>query len=102
MASTERTLSKKLAPLRELRGVRAVRVLGAVVVELAERVDIASIQRKFVARGVWVRPFGALVYVMAPFVISQEDLDFLVNAVAAVVFEEAVPRTLEQVEEAKS
>lgn len=90
VAGIEKVLWRKLAPLRKLRGVKAVRVLGAVgVVEMVERVDLAAIQRKFVARGVWVRPFGALVYVMPPFVISPEDLEFLVDAVVEVVREEA-------------
>ncbi|MDE5944489.1 MAG: aminotransferase class III-fold pyridoxal phosphate-dependent enzyme, partial [Rikenella sp.] len=78
-----------LAPLRELISegrVRDVRVLGAIgVVETERPVEMASIQRAFVEAGVWVRPFGRLVYVMPPYVIGDEDLQRLCRAVAEVV-----------------
>ena len=59
-----------------------VRVLGAIgVVELKEMVDQAAIQAEFVKRGVWVRPFGKLVYLMPPFIIDDNDLQQLISAV---------------------
>lgn len=89
VARIEAILARELAPLRELipeGRVRDVRVLGAIgVVETARPVEMASIQRAFVEAGVWVRPFGRLVYVMPPFVIGDEDLRRLCRAVAEVV-----------------
>ena len=59
-----------------------MRVLGAIgVVELNEAVNLADIQPKFVEQGVWVRPFGKLVYLMPPFIMSDDDLDYLTQAV---------------------
>ncbi|ABB24907.1 adenosylmethionine--8-amino-7-oxononanoate transaminase [Pelodictyon luteolum] len=66
-------------------GVADVRVLGAIgVVELKRPVDMATIQREFVRRGVWVRPFGRLVYLMPPFIIDDPDLAVLCRAVREV------------------
>ncbi len=81
-------LETGLALCRELPGVADVRVLGAIgVVELKEPVAMQTIQPAFVAKGVWVRPFGRLVYLMPPFIMEQEDLAFLTAAVCAVVTE---------------
>lgn len=85
----ESILREELEPLRELipaGRVRDVRVLGAIgVAELEKPVEMASIQRAFVEAGVWVRPFGRLVYIMPPYVISNEDLRMLCRAVVTVV-----------------
>lgn len=63
-----------------------VRVLGAIgVVELQEPVVMSDIQPRFPEQGVWVRPFGKLVYVMPPYVISDEDLNTLCKAICTVV-----------------
>lgn len=84
----EAGLRNGLAPCRELAYVYDVRVLGAIgVVELRQPVRMAEIQDAFVAAGVWVRPFGRLVYVMPPYVMSDQDLDFLTGAVVRVVTE---------------
>ena len=62
------------------------RALGAIgVIEMKEPVELASIQKQFVAEGVWVRPFGKLVYVMPPFIISDSELECLMGAVYKVV-----------------
>jgi adenosylmethionine-8-amino-7-oxononanoate aminotransferase len=82
----ETGLRKGLEPCRELEKVSDVRVLGAIgVVELKEPVDMSVVQPAFVAHGVWVRPFGRLVYLMPPFVTEAEQLDQLTSAVCAVV-----------------
>jgi adenosylmethionine---8-amino-7-oxononanoate aminotransferase len=63
-----------------------VRVLGAIgVVEVKAPVDVVAMQRELVARGVWVRPFGKLVYVTPPFCISDEQLDCLTGAIVEAV-----------------
>lgn len=90
IAEIESTLREELAPLQKSEGVRDVRVLGAIgVVEMEEPVDMARIQRAFVEVGVWVRPFGRLVYVMPQYVISDEDLRTLCRAVVRVARAEA-------------
>lgn len=79
-------LQQGLAPCAGLPGVTDVRVCGAIgVVELDAPVDMAVIQPQFVTQGVWVRPFGRLVYVMPPFVISEADLATLCGAIVTVV-----------------
>ncbi len=91
VAQIEAILREELLPLRDrlVPGegrLRDVRVLGAIgVVEVERPVEMASIQRAFVEAGVWVRPFGRLVYVMPPYVISDEELRRLCRAVCAVV-----------------
>jgi adenosylmethionine-8-amino-7-oxononanoate aminotransferase len=82
-------LDTGLRRCQDLLGVKEVRVLGAIgVVELAEAVDMVRIQERFVAHGVWVRPFGKLVYVMPPYTISNEDLETLTDAIYKVVSKE--------------
>ena len=84
----ERALHSGLAPCRDLRQVADVRTLGAIgVVELHQPVDMRSIPHAFVKRGVWLRPFGRLVYVMPPYVISDEELAQLTTAIVEVVAE---------------
>lgn len=85
----ERGLTIGLAPCRGLPGVADVRVLGAIgVVELMQPLALAAVQPRFVELGVWVRPFGRLVYLMPPYIVSEEQLASLCRAVVAVVEEQ--------------
>ena len=81
-------LEAGLAPCRGLPGVAEVRVLGAIgVVELERPVVMRDLQRRLVERGVWLRPFGRLLYLMPPFVIEARDLARLCAATVAVLDE---------------
>lgn len=82
----EKGLKRGLAPCSELDQVADVRVLGAIgVVELKQAVDLRTIQPALVDAGVWVRPFGKLVYLMPPFIMDDTDLTFLTSAVYGVL-----------------
>jgi adenosylmethionine-8-amino-7-oxononanoate aminotransferase len=81
-------LTEALAPCRGLAAVADVRVKGAIgVVELARTPDLARLRRRFVEEGVWLRPFGTVVYLMPPFTIAEPDLARLADAVVTVVGE---------------
>lgn len=82
VASIEVQLQESLEESRTIDSVADVRVLGAIgVVEMQEPVDMAQAQAFFVDRGVWIRPFGKLVYIMPPYVIEDEDLGKLCKAI---------------------
>jgi len=82
----EAWLEADLAPCRALPQVAEVRVLGAIgVVELKQPVVMKQIQPQLVDAGVWVRPFGKLVYVMPPYIIGQHDLATLTAAIGQVI-----------------
>ncbi|MEB5930497.1 adenosylmethionine--8-amino-7-oxononanoate transaminase [Acinetobacter schindleri] len=82
----EQVLKDYLQPLNALPQVADIRVLGAIgVVELQQSVDLASFQAECVRRGVWIRPFGRLVYVMPPFVISAEQLKILLTHMCEMI-----------------
>lgn len=82
----ERLLTEGLVPLKDNSCVREVRTLGAIgVVELRSQVNIAELQTIFVQEGVWIRPFGKLIYVMPPYIITDEELNKLTSAIVKVV-----------------
>lgn len=79
-------LARELEPCRQAAAVKDVRVLGAIgVVELHQPVDMAWVQPQFVAQGVWLRPFGRLIYTMPPYLIEPQELSQITTAISTVV-----------------
>ena len=86
VAAISHGLANGLAGCRGLPAVADVRVLGAIgVVELHEPVDMERVAPAFVEQGIWIRPFGKLVYTMPPYVIDSDDLRRLTDGIHAVV-----------------
>ncbi|WOJ88983.1 adenosylmethionine--8-amino-7-oxononanoate transaminase [Methylocapsa polymorpha] len=86
VARISAALSRDLEPCRDLPGVRDVRVKGAIgVVELDRIEDMGELKRRFVAAGVWVRPFRNIVYLTPAFMIGEEDLKRLTDAIVSVL-----------------
>ena len=81
----EMHLRSGLEPARVLPNVADVRVLGAIgVIEMRETVDLKNAQAAFVERGLWVRPFGKLIYAMPPFVMGDDELHALTRGMVEV------------------
>ena len=89
ISTIEESLTQGLAPCASLNKVRDVRVLGAIgVVELKDEVNMPMLQRAFVEAGVWIRPFGKLVYVMPPYIIKKHQIETLTNVIFNVLSDE--------------
>lgn len=90
VAAIEQQLKNELAPCRQFAKVNEVRVKGAIgAIEIRGEINLAAYRTRFAELGVWVRPFGNVVYLMPPFIISAQDLRTLTSAVVQVVGEYA-------------
>ncbi len=88
VARIEEYLQQTLLPLKAHSRVADTRVLGAIgVVETKQAVNMATIQRRFVELGVWIRPFGKLIYIMPPFIMKNNELAQLIKAITMVLDE---------------
>lgn len=89
IAQLEHWMETALKPCETLKQVKEVRCFGGIgVVELLKPVKLHEIQPKFVELGVWIRPFGKLIYLMPPYVINEEQIQALAKAIYQVVSEE--------------
>ena len=86
ISSIEQQLLTELDVCKQCESVREVRVMGAIgIVELHNPVDVAVLCEKFVAQGVWIRPFRNLIYIMPPYIIKADELSQLTHAIHSVV-----------------
>jgi adenosylmethionine-8-amino-7-oxononanoate aminotransferase len=86
VSEIESTLVEELTPLSQNDAVANIRVLGAMgVIEMKHPVDLNEIQPLLVEQGVWLRPFGKLIYMMPPFIITKTELQQLCRATTAVI-----------------
>jgi len=75
-----------LSEIAPHKAVENVRVLGGIgVIEMTKPVDVAKLQETFVKKGVWVRPFGKLIYVMPPYIITKDQLSLLCRAIVETI-----------------
>lgn len=86
----ESLLKKGLEKCIDYEDVKDVRVLGAIgVVELKSFVNQEKCMEFFVKKGVWIRPFKNLIYIMPPFIISESDLNKLIGSIISIINEKA-------------
>ncbi|OJZ06817.1 MAG: adenosylmethionine--8-amino-7-oxononanoate transaminase [Sphingobacterium sp. 40-24] len=82
----EQQLRRELSAATMLPQVEELRILGAIaVIEMKKSVDLSRIQQRFIEEGIWVRPFGKLIYIMPPFIINKGELHKLTQALLAVI-----------------
>jgi adenosylmethionine-8-amino-7-oxononanoate aminotransferase len=86
VARIEAQMRRELEPCRALPGVVDVRVMGAIAaIQLADLSDKEALKARFMDEGVWLRPFGDIVYLTPPFVIGEDDLRRLTGAIVGVL-----------------
>lgn len=86
VAHLNKIIKEHIEPAKALSNVADVRTIGTIgVIEMRNPVDVGAFQKVCVERGVWIRPFGCNVYVMPPYVISDEQLAYLVDTMVDMV-----------------
>ena len=86
IARIEKHFYRALSPLKENAKVADVRILGAIgVVEMVDDIDVEKTQNQLIKNGVWLRPYGKLLYTMPPFNITDDELSTITNAIKAVI-----------------
>ena len=86
VGSIEAQLKRELEPCLTLAAVKDIRILGAIgVVELHQPVDMKVVQPQFVEQGVWLRPFGRLIYTMPPYIIEPEQLSLITGGIYKII-----------------
>ena len=79
-------------------GVKDVRVLGAIgVVEMEEKIDTQELMPKIIEKGVWLRPFGNIIYLTPAFIITREDLSKLTYAICEIIKEIKLTRDISEI-----
>lgn len=85
IACIEQQLNESLAQCRALPSVADVRIKGAIgVIEMKEAVDVEEVQKGLIEQGVWLRPFGRLIYTMPPYTVSPNQLKSICDAMTNV------------------
>lgn len=86
VAGIAKQLTAELSPIRHAQGVKDVRCLGAIgVVEMHQPVKMEVIIKEFIKEGVWIRPFGKLIYIMPPYTITEDELSALTGGIKRVI-----------------
>ncbi|NYT52560.1 MAG: adenosylmethionine--8-amino-7-oxononanoate transaminase [Candidatus Vesicomyosocius endoextente] len=86
IANIGKILSRELLPLKNHDKVKDVRILGAIgVIEITHEIDIQIVQKYLIDLGVWLRPYGKLLYTMPPFIITDDELLTITSAIKVIV-----------------
>ena len=82
----EKILKIGLEKISKNKSIKEFRVIGAIgVLEMKDKVNVASIQKRFVEHGIWLRPFSNFIYIMPPYIISKKDLNFFMEQLDKVI-----------------
>ena len=86
VAAIEAQLTRELAPLKEVKGVVDIRVKGAIgAIEVGEMHDLDWLKAQFIEAGIWLRPFGNVIYTMPAFTVTSAELSAITSAIAEIL-----------------